>query len=221
MTTRAPGGAAGGSTATANPVLFAYRAAAIRSGRRLASRRTSAARSDGGYKEDGGFAINGGKGFSKVIFTNHNIDINGPMAIAMGSYVFTCATTAMSPCRAPLLQRCADGGAHLPASFVRAVRHAAAATKEKKVEEKEEAAPVAEEAKEEEKEEEKKRKKSEKPEGDPGAQRLNQEPCSMREELGRASGRDSRAPFPASQSSASTILGSDTACCLIPVSAPT
>merc|ERR1712046_484441 len=47
----------------------------------------------GGYDEDGGFAINGGKGFSKVIFTNHAIDLNGPVAIAMGEYVFTCATT--------------------------------------------------------------------------------------------------------------------------------
>ena len=48
---------------------------------------------DSGYDEDGGFAINGGKGFSKVIFTNHAIDLNGPVAIAMGEYVFTCATT--------------------------------------------------------------------------------------------------------------------------------
>ena len=46
-----------------------------------------------GYEEDGGFAINGGKGFSKVIFNNHKIEFAGPMAIAMGSYVFTCATT--------------------------------------------------------------------------------------------------------------------------------
>merc|ERR1719261_2151368 len=48
---------------------------------------------DGGYKEDGGFAINGGKGWADVVFTNHQIDLNGPVAIAMGSYVFTCATT--------------------------------------------------------------------------------------------------------------------------------
>jgi hypothetical protein len=46
-----------------------------------------------GYAEDGGFAINGGKGFSDVVFTNHKIYLNGPVAIAMGSYVFTCATT--------------------------------------------------------------------------------------------------------------------------------
>merc|ERR1719364_633166 len=46
-----------------------------------------------GYEEDGGFAINGGKGFSKVIFNNHKIEFAGFMAIAMGSYVFTCAPT--------------------------------------------------------------------------------------------------------------------------------
>jgi len=48
---------------------------------------------DGGYAEDAGFAINGGKGWKDVVFTNHQIDLNGPVAIAMGSYVFTCATT--------------------------------------------------------------------------------------------------------------------------------
>ena len=49
---------------------------------------------DGGYVgEDAGFAINGGKGWADVVFTNHKIDLNGPIAIAMGSYVFTCATT--------------------------------------------------------------------------------------------------------------------------------
>ena len=47
----------------------------------------------GGYKENGGFAINGGKGWSDVVFTNHQIDFNGHTAVAMGSYVFTCATT--------------------------------------------------------------------------------------------------------------------------------
>merc|ERR1719408_145810 len=46
-----------------------------------------------GYKEDGGFAINGGKGWENVVFTNHQIDLNGQTSIAMGSYVFTCATT--------------------------------------------------------------------------------------------------------------------------------
>eukprot|EP00954_Amorphochlora_amoebiformis_P000513 40522-Amorphochlora_amoeboformis.AAC.1 len=47
----------------------------------------------GGYKEDAGFAINGGKGWRDVKFTNHEIDLNGDTAVAMGSYVFTCATT--------------------------------------------------------------------------------------------------------------------------------
>merc|ERR1712176_1618119 len=42
---------------------------------------------------DAGFAINGGKGWKDVKFTNHQIDLNGNTAIAMGSYVFTCATT--------------------------------------------------------------------------------------------------------------------------------
>merc|ERR1711918_97824 len=46
-----------------------------------------------GLPEDGGFAINGGKGWKKVVFTNHQIDLNGEVAIAMGSYDFTCATT--------------------------------------------------------------------------------------------------------------------------------
>merc|ERR1711990_584537 len=32
--------------------------------------------------EDAGFAINGGKGWSKVVFTNHQIDLNGNTAPA-------------------------------------------------------------------------------------------------------------------------------------------
>merc|ERR1719238_1680260 len=43
--------------------------------------------------EDAGFAINGGKGWSKVVFTNHQIDLHGDVAVAMGSYDFTDATT--------------------------------------------------------------------------------------------------------------------------------
>jgi len=43
--------------------------------------------------EDAGFAINGGKGWADVVFTNHQIDLNGNTALAMGSYDFTCATT--------------------------------------------------------------------------------------------------------------------------------
>merc|ERR1712046_86502 len=50
-----------------------------------------------GYKEDGGFAINGGKGWKDVVFTNHQVDCHGEVAIAMGSYVFTCATTNVRP----------------------------------------------------------------------------------------------------------------------------
>ena len=47
----------------------------------------------GGFKEDQGFAINAKKGFSKVIFDNHQIDCHGEVAHAMGTYEFTCATT--------------------------------------------------------------------------------------------------------------------------------
>merc|ERR1712046_420887 len=46
---------------------------------------------EGGYPEDGGFAINGGKGWSDVVFDNHQIDLNGKVAIAMGTYYFTSA----------------------------------------------------------------------------------------------------------------------------------
>ena len=48
---------------------------------------------ESGHKEDSGFAINGGKGWSDVVFENHDIDYNGNVAIAMGTYHFTCATT--------------------------------------------------------------------------------------------------------------------------------
>lgn len=48
---------------------------------------------DDGIAEDGGFAINGGKGFSDVVFDNHQIELTGETAIAMGNYYFTCATT--------------------------------------------------------------------------------------------------------------------------------
>lgn len=46
-----------------------------------------------GYKEDQGFAINAKKGFSRVVFNNHQIDCHNEIAIAMGTYEFTCATT--------------------------------------------------------------------------------------------------------------------------------
>mmetsp|Transcript_49912 Transcript_49912/g.103892 ORF Transcript_49912/g.103892 Transcript_49912/m.103892 type:complete len:232 (+) Transcript_49912:1-696(+) len=42
-----------------------------------------------GYAEDAGFAINGGKGWSDVVFQNHQIDISAKVAIAMGTYFFT------------------------------------------------------------------------------------------------------------------------------------
>eukprot|EP00466_Bigelowiella_natans_P021032 jgi/Bigna1/36961/e_gw1.17.78.1 len=48
---------------------------------------------DGGFEEDGGFAINGGDGWSNVIFQNHQIDLNGDIAVAMGTYYFTSAKT--------------------------------------------------------------------------------------------------------------------------------
>ena len=46
-----------------------------------------------GYDEDAGFAINGGKGWEHVEFQNHQIDCHGEVALAMGTYYFTCATT--------------------------------------------------------------------------------------------------------------------------------
>jgi hypothetical protein len=46
-----------------------------------------------GYAEDGGFAINGGKGWAKCVYDNHNIVLKNEVAVAMGNYVFTCATT--------------------------------------------------------------------------------------------------------------------------------
>ena len=51
-----------------------------------------AAAVDGGYDEDEGFATNGGKGWSEVVFANHQVELLGPVAISMGHYVFTCAT---------------------------------------------------------------------------------------------------------------------------------
>jgi len=43
--------------------------------------------------EDAGFAINGGRGWSNVVFRNHQVDLNGPTAQAMGDYIFTDATS--------------------------------------------------------------------------------------------------------------------------------
>eukprot|EP00438_Fugacium_kawagutii_P035342 Skav207491 [mRNA] locus=scaffold334:84727:85878:+ [translate_table: standard] len=44
-----------------------------------------------GIAEDGGFAINGGKGWQDVVFSNHQVELNGNVAIAMGTYDFTSA----------------------------------------------------------------------------------------------------------------------------------
>merc|ERR1711920_1216206 len=44
---------------------------------------------EGGYTEDAGFAINGGKGWSDVVFSNHQVELVGSAAIAMGNYYFT------------------------------------------------------------------------------------------------------------------------------------
>ena len=44
--------------------------------------------------EDAGFAINGGKGWKDVVFRNHQIELMGETAVAMGDYVFTDATWA-------------------------------------------------------------------------------------------------------------------------------
>jgi hypothetical protein len=48
---------------------------------------------ENGLEEDAGFAINGGKGWKKVVFENSQVDYSGNVAIAMGTYYFTCATT--------------------------------------------------------------------------------------------------------------------------------
>merc|ERR1719201_1130488 len=43
--------------------------------------------------EDAGFAINGGRGWKNVKFNNHQIELYGSIAHAMGDYVFTDATS--------------------------------------------------------------------------------------------------------------------------------
>merc|ERR1712050_547640 len=48
---------------------------------------------DGGYTEDAGFAINGGKGWADVRFENHQTKLTGDVALAMGNYYFTCASS--------------------------------------------------------------------------------------------------------------------------------
>jgi len=65
----------------------------------------------GKYEEDGGFAINGGKGWSECVYDNHQIEVKGDVAIAMGNYTFTCATTGADAKVEYTFgyQRCADG----------------------------------------------------------------------------------------------------------------
>ena len=46
-----------------------------------------------GYSEDKGFAINGGLGYKDCKFENHNIVFHNGIAIAMGTYTFTCYST--------------------------------------------------------------------------------------------------------------------------------
>merc|ERR1719401_11608 len=66
---------------------------------------------DNGYAEDGGFAINGGKGWSDCVYDNHQIEIKGGVAFAMGNYYFTCATTGEKSTVEYTFgyQRCDDG----------------------------------------------------------------------------------------------------------------
>lgn len=66
---------------------------------------------EGGYSEDGGFAINGGKGWADCVYDNHQVELKGDVALAMGNYYFTCATTG-SKAKVEYTfgyQRCDDG----------------------------------------------------------------------------------------------------------------
>lgn len=47
----------------------------------------------GGFMEDKGFAINNGMGWKSVTFKNNKVHLNGNEATAMGTYVFTNATS--------------------------------------------------------------------------------------------------------------------------------
>ena len=46
-----------------------------------------------GHEEDRGFAINGGNGWANCVYDNHQIQTINGIALAMGNYYFTCATT--------------------------------------------------------------------------------------------------------------------------------
>ena len=65
---------------------------------------------ENGIAEDGGFAINGGKGWKSCVYKNHKITVMGDVALAMGTYDFTCATTGdISTVEYTFgYQRCAD-----------------------------------------------------------------------------------------------------------------
>ena len=80
-----------------------------------------------GYLEDAGFAINGGKGWSNVVFDNHQIDVTGNVAIAMGNYFFTSAADG-SKTKVEYTfgyKKNADGkGAHLPPPLLSAIQSA-------------------------------------------------------------------------------------------------
>ena len=61
--------------------------------------------------EDAGFAINGGRGWKDVTFRNHQVELSGATAQAMGDYVFTDATSG-DKVRVEYTfgyKRCADG----------------------------------------------------------------------------------------------------------------
>ena len=68
-----------------------------------------------GCEEDGGFAINGGDGWKSVVFTNHQIQLHGPIAFAMGSYVFTNLKTGQEVTVEYTFgyKRCEDGNARI------------------------------------------------------------------------------------------------------------
>ena len=77
-----------------------------------------------GYAEDAGFAISGGKGWEKVVFENHQIDCHGEVALAMGTYYFTCATSkdVVKVEYTFGYKRNADGKVRVPAPLLRALR---------------------------------------------------------------------------------------------------
>ena len=65
--------------------------------------------------EDAGFAINGGRCWRSGEFVNHDIDLNGPVAIAMGSYHFVDDTSGATVTVEYTFgyKRCDDGKARI------------------------------------------------------------------------------------------------------------